>query len=348
MIKLFRNIRKNLLNEGKTTKYFKYAIGEIILVVIGILIALYLNNLNGKYATEAKTDIILEDILNELYVNITKIESEIGFFHQKDTVFWAIKQNRVTKDTYADPTHQEFHSMTTLFTQFQLTNDAYQLLIANRENLPLHYKPILNHLTVLDSKLKARLDLFDNELMEVIKTNIKFYSDNFSWFSDDTEIGNKNYYSYMLEDYDYRNKVYFLNSLAIRNHLGVALAYRSNAIDCYTKIAVLLDKAETTPSFIFTNNQIKRFMGNYELKTNQLNDSLSKSLSLSKKFKIYKENERLFSKADGDSTGIEVIPFSKNQMVSRRREFFTLSVKGKDTILETNSKITYKKLSSYD
>jgi hypothetical protein len=39
MIKLFRNIRKNLFNEGKTTKYFKYAIGEIILVVIGILIA---------------------------------------------------------------------------------------------------------------------------------------------------------------------------------------------------------------------------------------------------------------------------------------------------------------------
>lgn len=38
MIKLFRNIRKNLLNEVKTTRYFKYAIGEIILVVIGNLI----------------------------------------------------------------------------------------------------------------------------------------------------------------------------------------------------------------------------------------------------------------------------------------------------------------------
>jgi hypothetical protein len=46
MIKLFRNIRKNLLNEGKTTKYFKYAIGEIILVVIGILIDLKFTNKN--------------------------------------------------------------------------------------------------------------------------------------------------------------------------------------------------------------------------------------------------------------------------------------------------------------
>ena len=46
MIKFFRHIRQNLLNEGKTTKYFKYAIGEIVLVVIGILIALQINNWN--------------------------------------------------------------------------------------------------------------------------------------------------------------------------------------------------------------------------------------------------------------------------------------------------------------
>ncbi|GLU45473.1 hypothetical protein Musp01_30970 [Muricauda sp. NBRC 101325] len=46
MIKFFRNIRKTLLNEGKTSKYLKYAVGEIILVVIGILIALHINNWN--------------------------------------------------------------------------------------------------------------------------------------------------------------------------------------------------------------------------------------------------------------------------------------------------------------
>jgi len=48
MIKFFRKIRRNLLSEGKTGKYFKYAIGEIILVVIGILIALSINNWNSQ------------------------------------------------------------------------------------------------------------------------------------------------------------------------------------------------------------------------------------------------------------------------------------------------------------
>ena len=46
MIQFFRRIRQNLLSEGKTGKYLTYALGEIILVVIGILIALQINTWN--------------------------------------------------------------------------------------------------------------------------------------------------------------------------------------------------------------------------------------------------------------------------------------------------------------
>ena len=56
MIKFFRKIRQNLLSEGKTGKYLKYAIGEIVLVVIGILIALQINNWN-----ESKKEVKLRE-----------------------------------------------------------------------------------------------------------------------------------------------------------------------------------------------------------------------------------------------------------------------------------------------
>ncbi|BAO56770.1 DUF6090 family protein [Nonlabens marinus] len=62
MIKLFRNIRKNLLNDGETTKYFKYAVGEIVLVVIGILIALQINNWNE----DRKDKAIVQDVLKNI------------------------------------------------------------------------------------------------------------------------------------------------------------------------------------------------------------------------------------------------------------------------------------------
>jgi hypothetical protein len=73
MIKLFRNIRKNLLNEGKTTKYFKYAIGEIVLVVIGILIALQINTWNEDRKTRQSEQLILNNLKSEMLANKEKL-----------------------------------------------------------------------------------------------------------------------------------------------------------------------------------------------------------------------------------------------------------------------------------
>ena len=68
MIKFFRKIRQNLLMESKTGKYFKYAIGEIILVVIGILIALSINN----YNEEIKNRAFEKEILQQIRANLIK------------------------------------------------------------------------------------------------------------------------------------------------------------------------------------------------------------------------------------------------------------------------------------
>ena len=61
MIKFFRKIRQNLLLEGKTASYLKYAIGEIVLVVIGILIALQINNWNsGRLQSERNMQLLFK------------------------------------------------------------------------------------------------------------------------------------------------------------------------------------------------------------------------------------------------------------------------------------------------
>jgi hypothetical protein len=72
MIKFFRHIRQRLLKEGKLTRYLAYAIGEIILVVIGILIALQVNDWNDgqkRVMQERK-------MLNELLMNLRLDTSE--------------------------------------------------------------------------------------------------------------------------------------------------------------------------------------------------------------------------------------------------------------------------------
>jgi len=70
MIKFFRKIRQNLLNEGKTTRYFKYAVGEIVLVVIGILIALQINDWNQHRLDRKTENKYLQSIISEIQSNI--------------------------------------------------------------------------------------------------------------------------------------------------------------------------------------------------------------------------------------------------------------------------------------
>ena len=69
MIKFFRKIRQNLLSKNKFTKYLIYAIGEIILVVIGILIALSINSWNQGRIDKKSESKYLKDIKKEIKNN---------------------------------------------------------------------------------------------------------------------------------------------------------------------------------------------------------------------------------------------------------------------------------------
>ena len=78
MIKFFRKIRQNLLMENKTGKYLKYAIGEIVLVVIGILIALQINNWNENRKDNNEEIAILENLDKNLILAKKQSESLIS------------------------------------------------------------------------------------------------------------------------------------------------------------------------------------------------------------------------------------------------------------------------------
>ncbi|MDT0558525.1 hypothetical protein RM697_07705 [Ichthyenterobacterium sp. W332] len=72
MLKFFRRIRYNLMEQNKTSKYFKYALGEIILVVIGILIALAISNWNTERINTNRNYDLLVKLSRELDLNIER------------------------------------------------------------------------------------------------------------------------------------------------------------------------------------------------------------------------------------------------------------------------------------
>ena len=79
MIKFFRKIRQKLLTENKFSKYLLYAIGEIVLVVIGILIALSINNWNNDLVNQKTEKNITENLNLEFKQNKLTLNKSIDF-----------------------------------------------------------------------------------------------------------------------------------------------------------------------------------------------------------------------------------------------------------------------------
>ena len=82
MIKFFRKIRQKLLSENKVSKYLIYAIGEVILVVIGILIALQINNWNQKNIDRDYELTMLQEVNVALEKDISGIESQLEYLEK--------------------------------------------------------------------------------------------------------------------------------------------------------------------------------------------------------------------------------------------------------------------------
>lgn len=98
MIKFFRHIRQSLIMENKTSKYFKYAIGEIILVVIGILIALQVNNWNEDRKIKKWEQKFLLEVKNELQNNLEQLQKVYDVQQIRINACKAIHQLILTKE----------------------------------------------------------------------------------------------------------------------------------------------------------------------------------------------------------------------------------------------------------
>ena len=104
MIKFFRTIRQTLIMENKTSKYLKYAIGEIILVVIGILIALQINNWNEAKKTNRNVNNYLIELNSEIGRNLSYLSNinDLLKLNMKLTHDYLGKLNTATPETIQD------------------------------------------------------------------------------------------------------------------------------------------------------------------------------------------------------------------------------------------------------
>ena len=310
MIKFFRKIRQNLLSQNKIGKYLLYAFGEIILVIIGILIALNLNKQSEQKQVEAKIDAIMVDVLEELGSNIENTNAVINFFRTKDSVFYLVLNDKLTYDDYANPRIDGLFNATLQHPTMELDRYAFDNLVLNMDAIPSTYKGIVKELNSLHTVNKNIVDNITEIIRTMAYNNELERSAKYSWYSLQIPANeNKGMIDYMLNDYIYKNKVENFKFNAINNHLSLTIAYRKKATDIYQKLAVLLDKPIIHKSFEIEKEIAELYVGEWERTKDDI------------KIKLAIENGRSYVYFNSDTIRNEQFVFYNKKLPSKKLSY---------------------------
>jgi len=271
MIKFFRKIRLKSLSENKFSNYLIYAIGEIILVVIGILIALWINNENEERIYEKKAEVILKEIQRDLKKDIESSKKVGNTFVTLDSIARLLLWNKLTPNEmfgFSDkkkPFEIIYHSMT-----FKTSNNGYVNFNRNLDNMSTKYNSISNDLKVLyDTR---RVDVLDSNarIKSIVSENLDKVN-RFDWHVEAIKTGlseeGKNYY---LRDLEFKKQLLkYMNG--IENVFFSTEAYKQRAIYLHNEISKILnvdDYIPYTPSFKSVLDSLggMNILGKYKLK----------------------------------------------------------------------------------
>jgi len=272
MIPFFRKIRKKMADDNKPLKYARYAIGEIVLVVIGILIALQINNRNEQHKSDAKIDVLFEKVLIELADNINDTQRMIGFYKHTNLICNLVSDNKLTYDDYVNPKLDKngnlivglLYMVDLDYTTADFNMRSFENLILNMNAIPVKYDHIVSELTSMYTIDKKEIDISNKVLNNMYQDNQAELVQKYDWYSLRVPNNeNKGMIDYMLNNYLYKNKMQYFSEES-DYQLAMALKYRNRAIKIYQELAALLNKSKLHESFEVNPEVVRLLIGTYQ------------------------------------------------------------------------------------
>ncbi len=216
-------------------KYFKYAIGEIILVVIGILIALSINNWNEKRIENKRVDAFVKKLKTQIENNIARVENRIQIYESA----YSVSKRLINIIGTSDITHIDIKIDSLVFVNtydYHLNLDMNTIIEA-RENgdLALISSDTLSqsiyNLSTLNEKIKERERITNEDLMSLF---VPYLNKNFNW-------RNYMYSAFSEQDFGksklYKNDNYkMLYDQEFENYLQGRMEYNKGNLRLYNTI----------------------------------------------------------------------------------------------------------------
>jgi hypothetical protein len=328
MLPLFRKIRYRLAKDNQFLKYFRYAIGEIVLVVIGILIALYINNWNERRKEREMFDLTLVEAQKELVKNLEQVGLSLDGYAYQDSIM-----KTVLVDTLAIEEYDVKENQLGLFNSgfwvspTELSNESFKRL-SQFNNINERQDSILQRLNVLQFTINNQVEELEDWMLSTMKEN-RASIKNYNWFNDWAYLQweNQEMRKYFQGDPEYLNIIanYSLNLHILTRFLS---SYDIEGRMIYSGIHDYLksQNLQLTDSLLFNHKPeiFEHYLGKYE--TVWCSD---KNYIHGDSIVINREEERLMFTiygSDGKDTRLEIIPVNKYFFRTEGGLFFYLSL----------------------
>jgi hypothetical protein len=264
----------------KTVKYFKYAVGEIVLVVIGILIAVGINSRYNAAQNETKIKAVLTQVQQDLVTDMLDAKRIYNIYIEKDSLFLKIMNDSITYEIYKKNPYPL--PITDNYVSFSNKKGGYNRFMDNLENLPEKYNCLLPYFNNLYVEMQNDIDDYNTYIKNTVmidgRAHLKTNPKAAEYFVNSNSDEALEYY---FKDPFLKNKsAKYMNDL--NNISFAANNYRIESLEVYKKIDSLLEKAPTTlpePLSIQPNKDlVNAFVGDYTGKSIIFGDTLSLSM----------------------------------------------------------------------
>ncbi|MFD1552669.1 hypothetical protein DNU06_09115 [Putridiphycobacter roseus] len=296
MIKLFKKTRQILLKENRFGKYLLYALGEIVLVVFGILIALNINNRNELRKNEQISTSVLKQIQNNLLEDIYNSQVELEDFLKSYNNHLEILdfKNPRSRSSYLN---NEFEYVGFNPVSFVINNYGYENLTRQIDKLPMAHSIVLPDLKILYIDMNARIQMANSRVREIVFNQINFISEQ-NWDLDrikNFEASDEEVNYYVNDDSYKRYVIKFMNGRIVV--FVNTQRFRIKAIDTYMKINAIIEKPLTRNldtlnllGLIGVGSPLEEYQGSYQVSDSETSDKMD----------FFIEGNKLFSMMNND------------------------------------------------
>lgn len=293
MIKFFRKIRQRLLTQNKLGSYIVYAFGEIILVVIGILIALGINNKNQQRVNELRIENILKEIQSDLLSDIEQASLSFDHYVVTDSI-----QNLILNSQY---TAQDFHSgdaneLGNFYHNFLVERNGYENFMRNIDNVPERYEILISDLKTLYVSINADIEVYNKRIQETVYNNID-HKFNLDWYSKSLQgiITDEEIDFFMTSKYYKSTVIKFIND---RENLFLqSQMFRFFAIKVFNKINAVLPVGQQLPELsnsLINEKKMDELVGVFRCISNA-------NPNFDQQVELYKDDNELYLKSNNEN-----------------------------------------------